>query len=121
MRVELNNGAWADIVDPADLRDKDRKVVNKAVSIQIDPNTQETILPGDMDDNMRDALLKRIVTAWSFDNLPVPSNDPKFPEESLDRLTIPDARLLHEAIKPHMKLVTGQDSPTGPGQSPAQS
>jgi hypothetical protein len=120
MRVELTSGGWVDIVDPADLRDKDRKAVNKAVTLQMD-EAGKPVIPGDMDDNMRDALLKRIVTAWSFEAIPLPRDDPKCPEESLDRLTIPDAREIHEAIKPHMTLITGAKSPTAPGEGPAQS
>lgn len=119
MRVELTGGNWVDVVDVENLRDKDRKAVNKAVTLEVKDG--RPVIPGDMDDNMRDALLKRIVTGWSFEHIPLPANDPKCPEESLDLLTIPDARMLHEAIAPHMKLITGQETPTAPGGSPAQS
>ena|SRR5215469_8077859 len=121
MRVELTDGAWAEIAEVSELRDKDRKAVNKAAVLQIDPETQKAVIPGDMDDNMLDALLRRILTAWSFENLPLPSNDPQFPAESLDRLSIQDARLLHEAVRPHMKLITANDSPTKRADTPAQS
>lgn len=114
MRVDLTDGAWADIRDVSELRDKDRKAVNAQVTLAVDPQTQMPVIPGSMDDDMRDALLRRIVTGWSFEYLPLPADD----IESLDKLTIPDARLLHEAIKPHMLLITGQENPNKQGTVP---
>ena len=116
MRVELTDGAWADIAEVGELRDKHRKAVNKAVVLELDAQNKP-VIPGDMDDNMRDALLRLIVTGWSFEHLPLPSAD----SESLDKLTIQDARLLHKAIKPHMLLITGQEKPTEPGTDPTES
>src|SRR6185437_10142997 len=109
----------------SELRDKDRKAVNRTLTLEIDPVTQLPVIPGSMDDDMRDALLQRIVTGWSFENLPLPKDDPGNPATdepgSLDKLTIQDARLLHEAIKPHMLLITGQEDPNKPGTDPTAS
>lgn len=123
MRVELTNGAWADIRDVSELRDKDRKAVNRTLNLEIDPVTQLPVIPGSMDDDMRDALLRRIIDGWSFENLPLPRDNPGSETEdgSLDLLTIQDARLLHEAIKPHMLLITGQEDPNKPGTVPTES
>lgn len=114
MRVELTDGAWVDILDVGDLRDGDRKAVNAAVNLEVDPETQLPVIPGSMDDDIRDALLKRIITGWSFTNLPLPRDD----KASLDKLTIPDARLLHKAIEPHMALIMQRESPATPGTDP---
>lgn len=113
MRVELTDGAWADIRDVSELRNADRKAVNKAVSLHIDENGQP-IFAGDMEDKMLDALLRRVITGWSFAGLPLPADDP----ESLGKLTIPDADLLAEAVKEHLKLVKGNESAVKPGTDP---
>src|SRR5258708_2435013 len=99
MRVELPEGQWAEVADIETLRDGDRKAVNRAISVSADENNRP-VLSGDYADKMTDALLVRICHDWSLP-FPPPSQDPT----SLDKLTMGQARVLHEAIKDHMALV----------------
>jgi len=105
MRVELDTaGNWADILDIADLRDGDRKRVNRAIKLEVGPD-QRPVISGGIEDDMRDALLTRVVQNWSLG--PIPGQDP----EALDRLTIEQGRNLREAVGPHMDLVKDKDHP----------
>src|SRR5487761_1226841 len=102
MRVELTEGAWADVRDIGELRNKDRKAINKAIVLHIDEDNRP-VIAGSMDDDMTDALLKRVITGWSFAGLPLPADDP----DSLDKLTLEDYDKLAEATREHMKLLRG--------------
>jgi len=110
--VQLDETNWADVVDIEALRDGDRKRVNRAIRVQVDEN-QRPILPGSMEDDMRDAFLAEAVTDWSLP-FPVPSRDAK----SLDKLTIAQAAKLHEAVRPHMDLIKSEGDPTRRGTDP---
>lgn len=105
MRVELDkDGNWADILDVGDLREGDRKLVNRAITLGVDDN-QRPVISGGMDDDMRDALLTRVVQNWSVG--PTPAQDP----QALDRLTLEQGRNLREAVKPHMDACRDKDAP----------
>jgi hypothetical protein len=106
MRVELPEGQWAEVADVETLRDGDRKAVNRAISVSADAEGHP-VLGGDYDDKMTDALLVRICTNWSLP-FPPPDQDPA----SLDKLTIQQARVLHEGIAEHMALVKDEADPT---------
>jgi hypothetical protein len=118
MRVELNDGAWADVRDIAELRNKDRKMVNKSVNFHVD-DAGKPIFAGSMEDDMMDALLRRLVTQWSFP-MPLPVDDPGTEDKpgSLDKLTLADYDKLSAAVAEHMKLMKGEDSPAKPGTDP---
>jgi Arc/MetJ family transcription regulator len=106
MRVELDASSWAEIMDVSELRSGDRKAVNKAVRVELDEK-QQPILSGALTQDMRDALLKRVVRDWSFP-FPIPEKDPV----SLDKLTLEQEDALNKAIKPHMDLIDGTVDPT---------
>jgi hypothetical protein len=103
MRVELPEGNWADLRDPDDLFDADRKAVAGQIVIEVNPDTKVRVMRGDMDDKVADALLARVVDAWSYTHLRLPSKDP----ESLGRMKISHARALRDALEPHMKIISG--------------
>lgn len=120
MRVELpparegEDAAWVEISGPDELRNGDRKAVNKATSIHLDENGQP-VIPGSLYDDRRDALLRRIILSWSF-----PSSVPSVDPEALDRLTIEQGDALNEAVKPHMKLIDGDENPSKRGTDPTE-
>lgn len=114
MRVELDAENWAEITPADELRSGDRRAVNRAVRIELDDNRQP-ILTGAMNDDMRDALLKRVVRDWSLP-FPIPEKDAK----SLDKLTLKQEDALNEATKPHMDLVTGQVDPAKRDTDPTE-
>lgn len=117
MRVDLGNGQYADVKDIADLRAGDRRAVNSATEVRLegDGKDRKAILPGDSDDNMRYALLARIITEWNL-QWPVPAlSGPAV----LDNLTFDQLDALYKAVQPHMQLITGQTpTPSDKGTDP---
>lgn len=112
MRVELPDGGWAEIAEPTDLRKGDRKAVLAALQVEVDGEGRRLMSLG-YDEDMRDALLRRVVLMWSLP-FPLPKDDPA----SLDKLTLAQADALVEAINPHMDLINGKDDPTKRGTDP---
>jgi len=104
VRIELGGGQFADVKEVDELRSGDRHAANAAFTLRIDPETKQAILPGDMDDNMRRALLCRIITAWNL-QWPLPSRRP----DSLDKLTLEQEDALYKGIEEHFKVIKGQD------------
>ena len=112
MRVTLDDKNWAEITPVEELRSGDRRAVNRAVRIELD-DKQQPIITGATTEDMRDALLARIVLDWSFP-FPVPGKDPK----SLDKLSLPQEDALREATQPHLDLIAGHGSPMEKGSDP---
>jgi len=112
VQVQLGGPDWAEIAEPSELRNGDRKAVNKTIRLQMDEDGSRTI-GGDYEDLMRDALLKRIVRNWSLP-FPVPKDDP----ESLDKLTLEQADVLAKAVQPHLDLINGKVDPTKKDSDP---
>lgn len=115
IRIELPDGEWAEVKDLEDLRDGDRKALNKAVSLSVtaDEDDQMGHLSGSYEDDMYDALLVRVVTNWSL-KMHIPSRHKKV----LDDLTLDQARALREGVKPHYDLLTETVDPAKPGTDP---
>jgi hypothetical protein len=124
-RIELADGQWVDITPVEDLRDFDRKALNRVTSMRITDDGQ-AIVSGDYEDKIRDALLTRVIQDWSFPGLPVPSKNPYVPAKgdqpekagSLDLLTIPQARELRSVVDEHMKLIRDGGGPGERGSDP---
>lgn len=119
MRVDLGNGQYADLKDLSELKAGDRRAVNAATEVRLegDGADRKAILPGDMDDNMRYALLARIITAWNL-QWPIPSASVNGPVV-LDNLTFEQLDALYTAVKPYMALITGQaPTPSDKGSDP---
>jgi hypothetical protein len=112
MRVELPEGQWAEVSEVSDLRDGDRKAVNRSFTLSADADGLPKI-PGDTDDKMTDALLVRICHNWS---LPFPPPDQD--TTSLDKLTIPQGKALREGIAEHLALVKDEVNPSKPDTDP---
>ena len=116
MRVELDKaGSWADILDLDDLRDGHRKAVNRVIRFEVD-DKNKPVISGSMDDDMRDAMLRLVVTNWSNTLGPLPKDDP----EALDRLTIEQGKNLRKAIDPHMEAVREKDAPVRANPVPTE-
>lgn len=102
MRVELPGGHWADLKDPDDLVEGDRKAARKALAVPLDDDGNMVINAG-MGDMMTDAVLAQVITGWSFEGRPIPSIVPG----TLDTLSIAQARALRKAAEPHHELFWG--------------
>lgn len=113
MRVELGGSDWADLMEPGELRQADRRAVLKHSMMEVDPEAGKATVRGDQDDVLREALLKRIMTNWSFP-MPLPQQDP----QSFGKLTLAQADALAEAVRPHMALIMGRIDPTEKGSDP---
>ena len=80
MRVELvskqadGTPSWVDLADLDDLMGEDLLVIRRAVRIKSGPNGETEYSPREMEDDQANALLGRIITAWSFP-APIPSQN----------------------------------------------
>ena len=117
MRVELPNYQWAEMIDVADITSGDMKAYRRSMPV----GTGLTV--GILDD-MRDVLLARLITNWSF-QVPIPRELPGTPEEAgaLDRIPPAAYDALVEALGPYMDVFNGVEpdpkpSPESAGTSP---
>lgn len=131
MQVMLDETNWADLKEVSDLRRGDRKAVNEKIVFEGNPETGRPIIRASMDDDIADAVLEHVVLNWSLP-LPLPAADPyrpasvsadgktQIPESigSVNKLTIPQADALYEAIKPHIAALTGQNVPVKDNETP---
>lgn len=109
MRVDLPGGQWADLKEPDDLIESDRKQARKWLAVVTDDAGNMALNAG-MADDMAEAVLAQVITAWSFEGRPIPAAYP----ESLGTLTIPQARALRKASLPHYELIWGDGEDEDP-------
>lgn len=100
MRIDLPDGHWAEIRAVEEMKAGDLLAARRAIQVPVSTNGATTVSAGVTDD-MRNALLARLITAWSYEGLPVPSLSPA----SLEELPIAAYRRLCDAVEPHMELV----------------
>lgn len=86
-RIDLPSGGWAELRDPAEVKQKDRKKVLLALD-EVDGAFAESFRSAEM-------IVAIAVEKWSFD-FPIPSVD----LTSLDELSIPDSDALGAACMP---------------------
>ena len=117
IRIDLGSGQFADVLDTSELRDGDRVAIKASYKLGVDPDTKQVTVPGDREDSMRRALLCRLITGWNLQFV-IPSKRP----DSLDRLTIEQARALYKGTQEHFDLLTADEDdeadPTGDSSSP---
>ena len=103
MIVELPSGAKVTLREK--LTAKDKFSTMRAGIIQTDSATglQETSMGGLLND-MRNALLGRLIESWTVEGVGIPSQQ----EDALEELDIDDYNALAEAVEPMMlKVVSG--------------
>jgi len=127
MRVYLDDregeGLWADLKDPEDCNAGDRRAMRGAVPVTMaadptDPDGERVtqVYPGDYDEQMKNALLARIITAWNLQH-PVPKGDRRI----LDKLSLEQIDRLYEAVKPHVEFLNKNVvNPSQPGTDPTE-
>src|SRR5262245_45116031 len=108
MRLELSDGNWVEVREVDDLRDADRQAVNRAVQILVEPDGR-WLMPGGYQDDRRKVLYARIITNWSFPEVP-PSKDSR----SIGKLTLGQARELREATQPWLEALDDIATPETP-------
>lgn len=104
-RVELPSGGWIEFRDQ--LKAVDRFAVQDAVMLEFRSEGNRASLG--MVNDQRNALLGRIITAWSFDPVPIPSrNDFQAADVILgELLDLDDYQALADAVQPLMEKISG--------------
>lgn len=123
MRIELpskqENGDpnWVDI--RTDLRVKDRLAVQEVAKIELhEDNNSMSMLA--MQNDMRNALLGRIITEWSFPYAIPSKNGFAAADVVIGDMDLDDYAVLEEAIQPFMDKISGRRAETDPKrQQPA--
>jgi hypothetical protein len=106
--IELPSGAWVDYRN--DLKAGDKFATQDAVVLEYDESDKRKIRGGTTN-VMRNALLARIITAWSFQGIPVPSQNIAGIETLGETLDIDDYNFLAEAVAPLLDKVAFTSAP----------
>jgi hypothetical protein len=121
MRIEMpsmkdeTNHNWVEI--RTDLKVKDRLAVQEVAKVQIGENGNSMSMLA-MQNDMRNALLGRIITAWSYD-FPTPANNGFVAADiAIGEMDLDDYSTLEEAVQPYMDKISGRITPD-PKNQPA--
>jgi hypothetical protein len=112
LRLDLPSGGWIEYRDQ--LRGKDKFAVQGAIRFTMEEGRAQEVT-GAVSNNMRNALLARIITDWSFPE-PIPAkrsdldlSDPLQLEDAIgEPLDIDDYNALQEAVEPLFEKVSFQ-------------
>lgn len=96
MRVDLPSGAWVEYRDK--LKASDKFAVQDAVVLTFTDGRTQNMGLG-IQNKMRNALLRQIITAWSF-GVPIPSTPQSNPDLIGEVMDLDDYNKLEEAIQP---------------------
>jgi hypothetical protein len=111
LRVELPSGNWVDVRDK--LMAADKFAAQSAVTLTYealgerqDGQGQVQRIPGGVENEMRNALLGQVIDAWSFEGVPVPSQNIAGPAATIGAtLDLDDYNVLQEAVQPLLEKV----------------
>lgn len=107
-RLDLPSGAWVEY--RTNLKAQDRFDVQDAVILEYDSEDKRKVRAG-VTNLMRNALLTRIITAWSFEGVPVPSVNIAGLDTIGDIFDIDDYNALSEAVAPLLEKVAFTSAP----------
>lgn len=103
MRIELPSGNWIEVRDS--LKAKDKFAVQDAVTFTLTDGKQQEVSAG-IQNQMRNAFLGNVITAWSFDNIPIPATGLASADVVLgETLDIDDYNELEKQIEPLFEKV----------------
>lgn len=112
MRIEMpskqpgDENNWVEI--RTDLKVKDRLAVQEVARVQIGEDGGNSFSAMAMENDMRNALLGRIITAWSYP-FPIPSqNSFAAADIVLGELDLDDYAVLEAEIQPFMNKISGR-------------
>ena len=97
-RVELPSGAWVDIRDK--LLAQDKFVIQSAIKVEMDATTNVQTYSGGIQNQMRNALLQQVITAWSYEGIPIPAASPSGADILGSTMDIDDYDALSDAVEP---------------------
>ena len=111
MRIEMpskdSEGSpnWIDIRE--DLKVRDRLAVQEVATVQIGESGNSMSMLA-MQNDMRNALLGRIITAWSY-SFPIPSqNSFVAADVAIGEMDLDDYSVLEAAVQPLMDKISGR-------------
>ena len=102
MRVDLPSGGYIEFRDS--LIAKDKFKVQKSLKFKV-KDGQEQEVSGGITNDMRNALLAELITAWSL-GAPLPSADLKAGMAAIDDMDIDDYNALQEEVEPLLEKVS---------------
>jgi hypothetical protein len=108
-RIELPSGNWIEYRDR--LLAADRFAVQAVARVELkDSGNSASFL--EMQNDMRNALLGRIITKWSYSG-PVPSEDSFRPADMVigEIMDLDDYSALEKAVEPLMDKISGRGGP----------
>lgn len=90
----------------------DRFAVQEAVTIEVAPGGGQKYSVGALQNDMRNALLGRIITGWSFP-APIPSQNSFQAADVVigNAMDLADYAVLEKAVQPIMDLIEGKEAP----------
>ena len=110
-RIELPSGAWVEY--RTELKARDRFAVQDVASVEVsnEGGKSRTSFLG-MQNDMRNTLLGRIISAWSY-GVPIPSQNHFQAADAVigDAMDLDDYAVLAEAVEPLMDKIAGRDLP----------
>lgn len=107
-RIELPSGGWIEY--RTDLKANDKFAVQDALIVEMTEGETRK-LHGGTQNTLRNALLARIITAWSFEGIPVPSMNIAGVETIGETLDIDDYNALAEDVNELLEKVAFTSSP----------
>lgn len=110
-KVELPSGAWVEYRNK--LKAADRFAVQAVVTVEVgDGSTRNRAAFLEMQNDMRNALLGRIITDWSYP-VPIPANDSFRAADMVlgDAMDLEDYSVLEKEVEPLMDLIAGRNNP----------
>ncbi len=128
MRTELQSGAWVEHRPITDLKAKDKDAMARVTRYTLPEGLSVAELDGDLDVSalaagldvmafslaQRNAVLARIITAWSYD-LPVPVVEGAaiIGEESIGEIPLDDFAQIEELLAPYIAKLQRRPDPKG--------
>lgn len=107
-RIELPSEGWIEY--RTDLKANDKFAVQDAIVLELgDGETRK--VHGGTSNTMRNALLARIITAWSYPGIPIPSQNIAGIDTIGDTLDIDDYNALAEAVNELLEKVAFTSAP----------
>ena len=107
-KIDLPSGAWIEYRDQ--LKALDRFAVQAVAKVQLGAGTDEKRTASflEMQNDMRNALLGRIITAWSYP-LPIPGNGLAAADVVIgEAMDLDDYAALEKAVEPLMDKISGR-------------
>jgi len=118
-RVELPSGAWVEYRDK--LLAADRFAVQAVARVELGENSNSASFL-EMNNDMRNALLGRIIVAWSYDG-PTPKDDHFRAADMVigETMDLDDYTALEKAVEPLMEKISGRGASAPDPKKPPKS